>query len=65
MDLEQNTAKKLTVLVYLDGHGVDNGDVANAASSMTGTLNLQFSSSAELKPMENTALRNMEKPAQP
>ena len=65
MDLEQNTAKKLTVLVYLDGHGVDNGDVANAASSMTGTLNLQFSSSAELKPMENTALRNMEKTAQP
>lgn len=65
MDLEQNAAKKLTVLVYLDGHGVDNGDVANAASSMTGTLNLQFSSSAELKPMENTALRNMEKPAQP
>ena len=65
MDLEQNTAKKLTVLVYLDGHGVDNGDVANAASSMTGTLNLQFSSSAKLQPMENTALRNMEKPAQP
>ena len=65
MDLEQNAAKKLTVLVYLDGHGVDNGDVANAASSMTGTLNLQFSSSAKLKPMENTALRNMKKPAQP
>ena len=61
MDLEQNTAKKLTVLVYLDGHSVDNGDVANAASSMTGTLNLQFSSSAKLQPMENTALRNMEK----
>ncbi len=60
MQLEQNAAKKLTVLVYLEGHGVDNGDVANAASSMTGTLNLQFSSSAELKPMENTALRNME-----
>lgn len=65
MQLEQNAAKKLTVLVYLDGHGVDNGDVANAASSMTGTLNLQFSSSAELKPMENTALRNMEKTTQP
>ena len=61
MNLEQNTAKKLTVLVYLDGHDVDNGDVANAASSMTGTLNLQFSSSATLKPMDNTALRNMQK----
>lgn len=63
MQLEQNVAKKMTVLVYLDGHDVDNGDVANAASSMTGTLNLQFSSSATLKPMDNTALRNMEKTA--
>ena len=63
MQLEQNVAKKMTVLVYLDGHDVDNGDVANAASSMTGTLNLQFSSSATLKPMDNTALRTMEKTA--
>lgn len=31
--------------------------VANAASSMTGSLNLQFSSSATLKPMENTGMR--------
>jgi len=61
MQLEQNVAKRMTVLVYLDGHDVDNGDVANAATSMTGTLNLQFSSSAELVPMRNTALMNMEK----
>ena len=32
--------------------------VANAVNSMTGSLNLQFSSSATLKPMENTGMRN-------
>lgn len=58
MDLEQNKAKKLTVIVYLDGLTVTNADVANAETSLEGTLNLQFSSSAELKPMENTALKN-------
>lgn len=58
MDLEQNKAKKLTVIVYLDGPTVTNADVANAETSLQGTLNLQFSSSADLKPMENTALRN-------
>lgn len=58
MDLEQNKAKKLTVIVYLDGDTVTNADVANAETSLEGSLNLQFSSSADLKPMENTALRN-------
>lgn len=58
MDLEQNKAKKLTVIVYLDGPTITNADVANAETSLEGTLNLQFSSSAELKPMENTALKN-------
>lgn len=58
MDLEQNKAKKLTVIVYLDGPTVTNADVANAETSLEGTLNLQFSSSAELKPMDNTALKN-------
>lgn len=58
MDLEQNKAKKLTVIVYLDGPTVTNADVANAETSLEGTLNLQFSSSATLKPMDNTALKN-------
>lgn len=58
MDLQQNTATKISVLVYLDGDMVDNSMVANAASSITGSLNLQFKSSAELKPMENSTLRN-------
>lgn len=55
--LDQNLAKKVTAIVYLDGDIVDNTMVANAASSMTGSLNLQFSSSATLKPMENTGMR--------
>ena len=55
--LTQNVAKKVTAIVYLDGDIVDNTMVANAARSMTGSLNLQFSSSATLKPMENTGMR--------
>lgn len=59
MAMQQNTAQKMTVIVWLDGDSVDNGDVANAAQSITGKLNLQFSSSAELVPMKNTALKNL------
>ncbi|MBQ9392727.1 MAG: hypothetical protein IJU18_01875, partial [Oscillospiraceae bacterium] len=63
MALTQNTAARITAVVYLDGDYVDNGDVVNGATSLTGTMNLQFASSAELIPMENTALRNYETPA--
>ena len=56
--LTQNVAKKVTAIVYLDGDIVDNTMVANAVNSMTGSLNLQFSSSATLKPMENTGMRD-------
>lgn len=63
MQLTQNTAARITAVVYLDGDYVDNGDVVNGATSLTGTMNLQFASSAELIPMENTALRNYETPA--
>lgn len=58
MDLTQNTAARMSVLVYLDGDMVDNSMVANAAQSITGSLNLQFASSAQLKPMQNSALKN-------
>ena len=58
MDLPQNTATKLTAIVWLDGNNVDNGDVANAAQSITGSMNLQFSSSVKLQPMQNTAMKN-------
>lgn len=58
MDLTQNTAARMSVLVYLDGDMVDNSMVANAKQSITGSLNLQFASSADLKPMQNSALKN-------
>lgn len=57
--LEQNQAKKVSVLVYLDGETISNADVAATAStSMTGSMNLQFSSSADLKPMVYTDLKD-------
>ena len=57
MALNQNQATKLSVLVYLDGNVVDNGDVAATGSTtMTGKMNLQFASSATLVPMEDSSL---------
>jgi len=58
MDLVQNTPTALSVLVYLDGNTVKNEDVAIGEASMVGTLNLQFSSSAALVPMDYTPLKN-------
>ena len=52
MELNQNDVHKLSVLVFLDGDKVTNADVATGDNSVTGTLNLQFSSDADLKPME-------------
>ena len=60
--LPQNEAVGITVLVYLDGDAVQNKDVANAAQSMTGKMNLQFKSSAELHPMDYTPLNTNKKP---
>ncbi len=57
MSLAQNQATALSVLVYLDGEIVGNDDVAaTAAQSMVGKLNLQFASSANLVPMDYSAL---------
>ena len=57
MPLTQNTAHALSILVYLDGENVGNDDVAaTAATSMTGKMNLQFASSANLVPMEYAGL---------
>ena len=53
MPLTQNSAHRLSVLVYLDGTKITNASVAaTAATSMTGSMNLQFSSSATLVPMD-------------
>lgn len=55
--LTQNTATAVSVIVYLDGNQVDNGSVlAEYLTSMTGSLNLQFASSAKLEPMVDTGL---------
>ncbi len=54
--LGQNVQQNLTALVYLDGNIADNSTVANGEFSLTGHMNLQFASSAELKPMEYTDL---------
>jgi hypothetical protein len=51
--LSQNAATAVSVLVYLDGTTMTNADVGfDKSSSVTGTANFQFSSSATLVPME-------------
>ena len=55
--LDQNVAAKVSVIVYLDGTIVDNTMVANANTSMSGKLNLQFSSDATLVPMANSGMK--------
>ncbi len=51
--LQQNTAMYVSALLYLDGEELENKDVAyDDAKSVTGMLNLQFASSADLVPME-------------
>ena len=57
--MKQNQAMKLSTLVYLDGDYVTNAMVANAAKSMTGNLNLQFATDANLVPMDDTALKGV------
>lgn len=54
--LGQNTVEAVSAMVYLDGNNVTNADVLND-TNVTGALNLQFASSVDLVPMENTALR--------
>lgn len=57
--LTQNTAENVSVLVYLDGSTITNADVAaTVATSMTGSMNLQFASSATLDPMDYAEYQN-------
>ena len=50
--LEMNQAKKVTAIVYLDGRFVENAILsATSSTSLIGTLNLQFSSDADLVPV--------------
>ena len=59
--LDQGIAKKVSVLVYLDGNIVDNSKVPTKGN-LTGTMNLQFSSSADLKPMDYGEYQNPTNP---
>lgn len=54
--LTANEATKLSVITYLDGDNVDNGMIS-AFDKITGNLNLQFASDAELVPMDNSDLK--------
>lgn len=57
--LTQNQTQIISVYVYLDGDHVTNADVAaTSLRSMTGTMNLQFSSDANLVPMDYSPLKN-------
>ena len=51
VSLGQNEATYISVFVYLDGSSIENADVP-ATSDLQVKMNLQFASSAELKPMD-------------
>ena len=56
-DMQRNVAKALTVVVWLDGDLVDNSMVsAKEAASLSGVLNLQFATTAELIPASDGKL---------
>ena len=59
VEMQQNQATKVSILVYLDGGSIDNSAVSNGAQTGTAMkLNLQFASSVNLVPMQNSALKN-------
>lgn len=58
-EMQQNVAKAVTVVVWLDGDLVDNSMVsATEAASLSGVMNLQFATSAELIPATDGTLLN-------
>lgn len=57
-ELPQNEPTKVSAMVYMDGTNIDNSAVSAMGESGTLSLNLQFSSTADLVPMENSALKN-------
>ncbi len=61
-DLDQNVAKAVSCLVYLDGEKVTNADVLYN-TDVLGALNLQFASSVELEPIDNSDLFNGTEPS--
>ena len=58
-DLDQNVAKAVTAVVWLDGDLVDNTMVsAEAAASLNGVMNLQFATNAQLVPANDADVMN-------
>lgn len=56
--MEKNKAYQISAIVWLDGTAVKNANVSAAtAQSLTGTLNLQFSTDITLNPAVNTPLQ--------
>ena len=57
-EMTENTAYQISAIVWLDGTAVKNANVSAAtAQSLTGTLNLQFSTDIKLNPAVNTPLQ--------
>ena len=57
-EMVKNKAYQISAIVWLDGDMVKNGNVsATAVQSLTGTLNLQFSTDIKLNPAVNTPLK--------
>lgn len=57
-EMEKNKAYQISAIVWLDGTVVKNANVSAAtAQSLTGTLNLQFSTDIKLNPAVNTPLQ--------
>lgn len=58
-DLDQNVAKAVTAVVWLDGDLVDNTMVsATTAASLNGVMNLQFATNAQLVPANDADVMN-------
>lgn len=57
-EMKENNAYQISAIVWLDGTAVKNANVSAAtAQSLTGTLNLQFSTDIKLNPAVNTPLQ--------
>jgi hypothetical protein len=54
--LTKNEAVQISAIVWLDGDAVNNSDFAATAQSLTGTLNLQFTTDILLDAADNEAL---------
>lgn len=55
--LDQNIAKTVTTIVWMDGDTVDN-TMVSGGSHISGLLNLQFASSVDLIPLDDSDLMN-------